>query len=235
MNNSTRPCRFKISARQACRRSPINPMHKKHDDDCPVPPEKHHDYVPAVKRSGFKSQRSDPFVRTSMLFRRSDLTYLRVTYGSANGKLREWIAADRGFEGSVLRRHVPEPLRKPRNAAGKFSPKPAASADLVIFDDPVKPSNEKPDQDRVIEAFETIKTALGTDQKASIEAREVDDEEEIVLKGVHRQYGWVPGDQEVSDEERVAIIADMQERIEGPAPVGHVPSRFDDDDEDLVL
>ncbi len=132
MKREIRTCRHR-TAGKLCRRSPRHAAHQAHGADCSVPVELHHVFVAArpygsAPGARKKRQDSDPFVRTSMLMRRSDLTYLTATYGSAVGKLREWIAADRGIGGARLMRHLGGKFTtSARGIGGKFVPKAAAA------------------------------------------------------------------------------------------------------------
>jgi hypothetical protein len=138
-----------------------------------VPAAQHHAF--AAARAERKRQDSDPFVRTSMWFRRSDLTYMRTTYGTAVAQLRRWIALDRGISASRMARHVGAGPPLPRGASGKFLPKTAASlidaTKGVIFDDPHVPPAELPARERVIEAFEQTlpshSAPFGTDRSTA--------------------------------------------------------------------
>lgn len=133
-------------------------MHQAHGPGCPVPADQHHAHV-APRLTKLRTTGSDPFVRTSMEFRRSDLTYLTSKYGSAVGKLREWIAADRGITGARLRRHIPGTVAKPRTVGGKFAPKPVPPVTFEI------PTDEIPANDGVVSNWIEPSVPPGDDEE----------------------------------------------------------------------
>ena len=89
-------CRYKDPVSGwPCRRSPQNVMHGSHDPDCTVPPERHHAYVAAIQ--GREQRPDDPFVRTSIQLRKSDVAYMHAVYGRGHWSLRirQWIEKER--------------------------------------------------------------------------------------------------------------------------------------------
>lgn len=94
-------CRLRDDGKRVCRRPRAHPIHGAHGGECTIAEELHHDFLPAWRKYGeFKG---DPFVRTSVFFRKSMLEYLRKHYGSIAVRLRELV-----FEDMAL----PEPRRR---------------------------------------------------------------------------------------------------------------------------
>lgn len=117
----SRDCRFTDAEGRKCRRPQEHKMHGPHTDDCLILDALHHEFTPPRRRYG--SFTADPFVRTSMFLRTSDMKYLRDKYGTATIRIRELIALDRGYRGQRLRQHVGEPIRRemPRKDDGTFA------------------------------------------------------------------------------------------------------------------
>lgn len=121
-----RSCRMIDDDGRACRRPKTHKIHAEHVAGCPVASSLHHTYVAA--RRSYGSFKADPFVRTSMLIRKSSLDYLKRTYGEMATRIRELIAADQGITGARLRHYIGEPIKTPRQEDGQFLPKEAAGA-----------------------------------------------------------------------------------------------------------
>lgn len=85
-------CRMRDEDKRLCRRPKEHAIHGMHNAECTIAEDVHHDFVPAWRKYGeFKG---DPFVRTSVFFRKSMLEYLKKHYGSIAVRLRELVFDD---------------------------------------------------------------------------------------------------------------------------------------------
>ncbi len=199
MKRPDRSCRLVDAQERACRRPKTHVMHAEHVAGCHVPAELHHEYVPA--RKAFGRFKADPFVRTSLLIRKSSLDYLKQTFGEMAPRIRELVAADQGVTAARMRHYIGDPIA-PRKVDGTFQPKGAEPTTveqftreleelatdqardrftkLVCLDDPYVPPEQRPDPERVKWAFEEMIAITGIDPRVPLDLKPMSTAEEMV-------------------------------------------------------